>query len=263
MGRRRQHAVELREQVDDVDGVPVRSLAAEPAGRPRRPDVVVLPGLGALGYLTRFVAAVAAQSARCRLLDLPGFGNRRPLAAPPTVQGVAEVTARWLDAVCESPVILVGHSSGAQAASRAAHLTKTPLAGLVLAGPTFAPTQRRLAKAVPAVAAALRRDSPAELGILRDYLRAGHDLLRLLRSALDDRPEETLRGVTAPLVLTGGVADSLVPKEWLAQLADAARPTTTVHVRQLPGSHNNPFTHPEELAQLVVRCPDEGCPPEL
>jgi pimeloyl-ACP methyl ester carboxylesterase len=263
MGLRRRRATALREHVDEVDGRSVRSLTAAPAGPAHRPHVVIVPGLGALGYLTRLAEAAAAEGSRCTLLDLPGFGTGRPLATPPTVQGVGELTARWLDLLAGSPVILVGHSSGAQAAARAALLTNTPLVALDLAGPTFAPGQRRLWRALPVVAAALRRDSPAELRIVSDYLRGGRDVLALLRSALDDRPEEALPGVTAPLLLTAGIADSLAPEEWLGLLAEAASASPTVRVVRLPGSHNNPFTHPKELAHLVVRCPGEGCPPEL
>jgi pimeloyl-ACP methyl ester carboxylesterase len=253
----------MQERIDRVDGIHVRSLVAEPTPVGAQVDVVIIPGLGALGYLTRLCAALAVVGARCTLLDLPGFGSRRPLAAEPTVAGVADTVAEWLNRrTSDRPVILLGHSSGAQAAVRTARSTNRELAGLVLAGPTFAPAQRQLGAALVCAAAALRRDPPTELRILRDYLRGGRDVLTLLRSALDDRPEDAMPGLGLPLLLTAGSADSLAPYSWLCALAEAARPAPAKVVR-LPGSHNNVFTHPEAVAGLVMRCLGEGRPPEL
>src|SRR5438270_12426229 len=117
----------MDERVDVIDGRELRSLVAAPA-RLTAPDVVIVPGLGALGYLTRLAGALAALGARCTLLDLPGFGSRRALAAAPTVTGVAETTVRWLDRrPAGRPVILVGYSTGAQAAARAARRTTCEL----------------------------------------------------------------------------------------------------------------------------------------
>lgn len=85
----------MRERFDAVAGVTVRSLEAGPQ-RGDAPHVVLLPGLGALGYLLPTVRAVARRGATCTLLDLPGFGGSRPWPAPPTVRGVAAATAAWV-----------------------------------------------------------------------------------------------------------------------------------------------------------------------
>jgi hypothetical protein len=66
---------------DDVDGRRVRSLEAGCA-HPAVAPVVLMPGLGALGYLRDTLYGCAARS-RSLLVDLPGFGYRGPRPCEP------------------------------------------------------------------------------------------------------------------------------------------------------------------------------------
>jgi pimeloyl-ACP methyl ester carboxylesterase len=66
-----------------------------------------------------------------------------------------------------------------------------------------------------------------------------------------DAPERRLAQLRVPLVLTAGEADTFAPERWLQSLAASAGTAATT-VRVLPGSHNNPFTHPVELGALVM-----------
>lgn len=50
------------------------------------------------------------------LLDVPGFGDRRTSRFPSTVADVADVIAEWLTVTDLPRAVLVGHSTGAQAA---------------------------------------------------------------------------------------------------------------------------------------------------
>jgi pimeloyl-ACP methyl ester carboxylesterase len=107
-----------RERWDEVSGRRVRSLEAgweHTSG----PLVVVVPGLGALGYLLDTLAGCAAW-ARSFLLDVPGFGRRGARACAADVQAVAETVSDWLEEVPDGPVVLAGHSTGAQAAPHVA-----------------------------------------------------------------------------------------------------------------------------------------------
>jgi alpha-beta hydrolase superfamily lysophospholipase len=241
----------------------VRRLTAR-AQRPaaQNAHVVVLPGMGALGYLTPLLRWVARQGVACSLLDLPGFGTRSPRPCAPTVRAIGRTAAAWLlGRPAGERIVLVGHSTGAQAAARAAALIAAEravaraaaLERLVLAAPTFAPNQRTMPRMALRLPLAFRRDSPAELRVLPDYLRAGTDALRLLRSGLDDRVEETLRSVAVPVTLTAGTADALVPSWWLHRLAGATGGAQPARIAMLPGSHNNPFTHPASAARVVLQ----------
>lgn len=248
----------MQEKLDVVRGVTVRSLLAQPAagaGAREDLDIVVVPGLGALGYLLPLQRELAARGACCTVLDLPGFGSARPLASPPTLAGIADMAAAWVrERVVDSRVVLVGHSTGAQAALLATLALQEgcPPAALVMAGPTFTPPQRRLPRLAVAVPAAYRRDPLRELVALPDYLRGGRDLLAMLRSGLADRPEHNVTALRTPLLLTAGRADAFAPVDWLDRLARNAVGAPWARVVRAPGSHNNPFTHPGALSTLIL-----------
>lgn len=242
-------------------GPPARPGAARPAtARPAR-HVVVLPGMGALGYLLPVLRALAAGGARASLLDLPGFGRRGPLASAPTVRGVAAAAARWCTALPpDVELVLVGHSTGAVSALLAAlelEAAGRPPAAVVLASPVPAPGQRSLPRMLARVPLAYRRDSPAELAVLADYRRAGRDALALLRSALAERPERLIRDLRSPVLVTAGRSDAFAPPGWLVALAHAA-PSRLARMVRLPGSHNNPYTHPDAVADAVTALADEA-----
>jgi len=243
----------VTERLDDVDGVTVRSLAAGDGSASTH--VVLVPGLGALGYLVPTMRALAARGARCTLLDLPGFGTSRARPGAPTVASVGEWAAAWIRTVAPSGrLVIAGHSTGAQGALLAALRVQEerPLAAVVLAGPTVAPSQRSLARLAAAGPAAYRRDSVRELVVLPDLVRAGPDLVTMLRSAVADRPEVSVAALRGLLLVTAGRFDTFAPASWLATLAGSATSATRVHAVKLPGSHNNPYTHPDPLAALIV-----------
>jgi pimeloyl-ACP methyl ester carboxylesterase len=216
---------------------------------------VLVPGLGALGYLLPTMRALAARGVRCTLLDLPGFGTSRARPGAPTVGSVGEWAAAWIRTVAPpGRLVLAGHSTGGQGALLAALRVQRerPLAAVVLAGPTVAPSQRSLARLVAAGPAAYRRDSVRELVVAPDLLRANRQLVTMLRSATADRPEASIASIRGPVVVTAGRRDAFAPASWLATLAGSAASAERVHAVQLPGSHNNPYTHPDALASLVV-----------
>ncbi|KQX66290.1 alpha/beta fold hydrolase [Angustibacter sp. Root456] len=218
--------------------------------------VVVVPGLGAVGYLQRFAAAVRARGARCTVLDLPGL-RQRPLVCEPTVQGLGFAAAERVLGLDDEHVVLMGHSTGAQAALHAAAWVEQvrPLAGLVLAGPTVAPTQRSLWQLALRAPRAYRRDSPRELLDIVELARAPAAVVRLVRSGVADRPEATITKVVAPVTVTAGRADALAPRWWRHVLVAQAIRASGRRDIELPGSHNNPFTHPGQLADVAVSAP--------
>lgn len=237
-----------------IRGVRVLTAGGPPDGGTARAHVVVVPGLGALGYLVPLVRELGRRGLRATLLDLPGFGRSDGLGCPPSVEDVAVATARWCAGLGDGePLVLAGHSSGAQAALLAALRLQDdghPPGAVVLAGPTIAPNQRSLPKLIARAPLAFRRDSPAELSVVADYRRAGRDVLTMLRSAIRDRPERSIRELRAPLLVTAGRQDAFAPPGWLVMLAHAAA-SRSVRVVRLPGSHNNPYTHPDALATLI------------
>lgn len=219
---------------------PVRTLDA---GAPLSgaADLVVVPGLGALGYLLPLVRACSGWT-RVRLLDVPGFGQRATARCPARLTEVAGVVAEWLESVPDRPVWLLGHSTGAQVALRAALCVPQRVDAVVLAGPTFPPATRRWPSLLGSVARTLPHEALAEVrATFPDYLRGRSRVLTLLRSALDDEPERLVGELTCPVVVMRGERDAVSPAAWCGRLArEAARG----QVLAVPGAHNFTFTAP-------------------
>ncbi|MDG9704644.1 alpha/beta fold hydrolase [Streptomyces sp. DH37] len=242
---RQTHAVRW----DEAAGHRVRSLYTG-GNRPRGTQVVMIPGLGALGYLTDTLEGCGAW-ARSFLLDVPGFGHRQPRACPARIPALAEAVSAWLAAVPREPVVLVGHSTGAQIALRVAADHPGRVRSLVLMGPTFPPALRRVPGLLGALPRTLVHESAGEIGAtVPYYVRGGmRELLRYVRSALHDAPERTISRVVCPTLVLRGEHDALAPEEWALRLA-----ATAAHGRAetVPGAHNFPYGHGGLTAALIA-----------
>jgi pimeloyl-ACP methyl ester carboxylesterase len=224
-------------------GRPVRSLVS---GAPRHgvPEVVLVPGLGAPGYMLDLLHACGAWT-RAQLLDLPGFGSPRTAGCAPELDALTPVAAAWLDDNV-GPVLLAGHSTGAQLALRAAVAAPTRVHALALLDMTFDPPVRRSPLRLAARLRTYLRERPRELVVtVPTFVRAGAALPRYLRSALADEPERHVPAVAAPVLVLRGQHDALCPPEWAEDLARCARFGRLVTV---PGAHNTPYTHPGAVA---------------
>ena len=244
----------MREQWHEVAGRPVRSLICGESGD--GPELVVLPGLGALGYLLPTVRACASWT-RVTLLDLPGFGSARTAGCPTDLPSVAEVAAGWLEQVPARPVVLLGHSTGAQLALRAAVERPADVSLLVLAGVTFEPAARRPRVLLRRVLETVLHERPGELpAVLPYYLRGARGLPELLRSSLADRPEDRVGAGRPPVLVLRGEHDALCPAWWARSLAGAAHSGRSL---QLPGAHNVPYTHSQVMSDVLAEA--AGRPP--
>ncbi|HSU74173.1 MAG TPA: alpha/beta hydrolase [Terrabacter sp.] len=245
---------EAAEHLTSVRGRVVRWLSTgeDPTGA--KPLVVVLPGLGLTFYTRRTAAALAARGLPCAVLDLPGFGSRRPWPTRPDIHAIGLTAARWVESeAADRPVVVLGHSTGAQAALTAA-LALGPRRlrlSLVMAGPTFCPEQRRLTGLASATPLAYRSDRPTEIDPAEAW-RGRTGMVGILGSGLRDGPEERIVHLRAPLTVTSGAHDAYAPFDWLDRLATSARNAPNVRTTRLGGSHNNLYTHAEEVADLVA-----------
>jgi hypothetical protein len=127
-----------------------------------------------------------------------------------------------------------------------------PEAELVLAGPTFMPPQRRLGALLLCTPRAYREDTPGQLRVLPAVARGGSAVWSMLRSGMDDAPERRIADLRLGVTLTAGTADAYAPGWWLRMLRASARQAAYARVLAAPGSHNNLFTHPEEVAAIVI-----------
>ena len=237
--------------------VPEMVGALGPSATSRRGMAVVVPGLGLPRYQLPLARHLASQGLETLVLDALAWRGRGHRATP-TVAGLSELAASWLERQDAGPVVVVGHSTGAQVALETvlrAQRTRPSLA-LVMGGPTFTPDQRRLRGLVPAALTAYLKDPPKELVVLKDVARVRTDLARIVQSGRRHPTDRRVGLLTAPLIVTAGEADSFAPRDWLDLLAGLAGGWSRAVV--LPGSHNNPFTYPAEFGALVVESLDRA-----
>lgn len=232
----------------EVDGDRVRELRAGAATS--LPELVLLPGLGAPGYLAPLAREVGRWTS-ATILDLPGWRAGRPRAAEPTIAGIARVTAAWLAARGGGPVVLLGHSTGAQAAARVAVMVPGCLVGVVLAGPTFDPAARLPRGAATRIARTLPYEVVGEiLAVAPSYLASGMlPLWRMLRDGQADRIEDVVGRIRVPRLVVTGEHDGVAPPAWARSLADRAGAAFVV----LPGGHNAPYRHPGTTSRALER----------
>lgn len=194
-------------------------------------------------------------------VDLPGFGVS---PAPSEVGGAsmyAKLVAPILD-ICDTPVILVGHSFGGRLAVHLAEQRPAAIGGLVLTG-------------VPLLHRAHRRGQPAlryRLGRLlhrwgvvndgfleglrdkygsADYRAASGVMRDILVTVVNESYEQQLRSISAPVDLVWGDGDDAAPPEIAARaealLADA-------RLTLLGGiDHFVPTTAPFALREAIDR----------
>lgn len=216
----------------------MRSLTAGRVGE--LPEIVLLPGLGAPGYLAPW-ARLSSTWTRATVLDLPGWRGGRARSCPPTLRGVATATARWLEVSDRRGVVLLGHSTGAQSVLRTALLVPERVAGVVLAGPTFDPAVRTLRTVVPTAVRTFSHEVPDEVPVAApSYLSSGgFPLLRFLLSGLRDRPEDLVPLLRAPvLVVTGELTGSRRPPGPGTWPGWRAPPASCCRVRTTPASRS-------------------------
>lgn len=224
----------------DLEHRPLRSLRVG-VPRPGRLELVMVPGLGALGYLLPLVRACAGWT-RVHLLDVPGFGDARTSRLPAALPDVVRDVTAWLDAVPHHPVLLAGHSTGGQAALQVALARPERAASLLLAGPTFPPEARRWRR----LATGVLRTLPHEpLGLIRatapQYLRGRGGVLTLLRTAMHDAPESRITRLSCPVTIVRGAHDGICSEHWAQTLAQRAPSGRCITV---PGAHNFPYSEP-------------------
>ena len=237
----------LRPTVTEVDGRPIRSLSA---GHIRdNSEVVFLAGLGAPGYLAPW-ARETAKWTRASIVDLPGWRAGHAQACRPTLVALATALAHWLEATERRDVVLLGHSTGAQAVLKTAQLIPELIRGLVLAGPTFDPDARTVPALLRRAIQTLPHEVPGELPVvLPSYIASGgRPLLQLIRSAMADRPEDQVQQLATRSFIITGHHDGFAPPAWARHLAELASASYVI----LPGAHNGCFPH-AQAADAALR----------
>ena len=221
------------------------------------PRVVALHGWGRSHQ--DFAASLEGLNALS--IDLPGFGVS---PAPCEVGGAsmyAKLVAPILD-ICDTPVILVGHSFGGRLAVHLAEQRPAAIGGLVLTGvPLLHRAHRRGRPALRyRLGRLLHRWGVVNDGFLEglrdkygsaDYRAASGIMRDILVTVVNESYEQQLRSISAPVDLVWGDGDDAAPPEIAARaealLADA-------RLTLLGGiDHFVPTTAPFALREAIDR----------
>jgi pimeloyl-ACP methyl ester carboxylesterase len=221
---------------------PLTPLPDRPAARTTR--LVVVPGLGL--DARSWAPVVARLGMLADLRPLPGYGRPATEADDLSPEALGRRVAAGLRA--GGPVLLAGHSSGAQVAAHAAAHAGPAVAGLVLVGPTTDPRARGWAGLAARWLRTAAREDPRQVpGLVRQYRGTG---LRTMARAMDRARREDLRatlaGVVAPVLVVRGSRDRICPADWAASVAPEV-------VTLAGGAHMVPSTHGAEVAAAIER----------
>jgi pimeloyl-ACP methyl ester carboxylesterase len=225
-----------RELVLPQSGASVNVFSSPGPDTTDAPVFVLVHGIGmSHRYLNRLHGELAVAGA-VHSVDLPGFGRSAKPEDGVSIEQYADFLGELLPLLADRPVVLVGHSMGAQFATETAVRHPDSVAHLVLIGSVTDPARNSVVRQ----ALDLGRDTLLEpvggtLIVLGDYLRCGPRwYLTTLRPMLAYRTDLRLRQVTAPTLVIRGENDPVCRHEWAARLAAEA---PAGRLLELPGRH--------------------------
>ena len=205
------------------------------------PVFVLVHGIGmSHRYLDRLHNELAVTGA-VHSVDLPGFGRSPKPADGVTIEQYADYLGELLPMLSGRPVVLVGHSMGAQFVTETAVRHPEVVASLVLIGGVTDPARdSALRQALDLGRDTLKEPFDGMLIVLGDYVRCGPRwYLATLRPMLAYRTDLRLRDVCAPTLVIRGQDDPVSRREWGVRLAGSAR---LGRLLELPGRHLVQFT---------------------
>lgn len=235
----------------DTGGLAFRVLASH-AERVTGPAIVLVHGIGmSHRYLAR-VHDVLAEHRTVFSLDLPGFGGLPKPAHDVDVRAMAAGVVRVLEGLDAGPVVLVGHSMGAQWVTEVAATRPDLVASVALIGPVADVRFRTPFAQARALAVDTLKESPRVNAIVfTDYVRCGIPwYLAQLRHMLAYPIEQRLGAVSVPVLLVRGARDPIAGPEWCRMLRESA---PTAALAEVPGSaHVVQESAPREVATLLL-----------
>ena len=236
----------------DVGDRAFRVLSTVSAASAPRSTYVLVHGIGMSHRYYARLHERLADTADVHSIDLPGYAGLPKPAENIDIAAMAAALGAVLDEVAPGPVILVGHSMGAQWVIELGVQRRDLIAGVVVIGAVTDERHRSL----PAQALALALDSVGEPPavnaiVFTDYLRAGvrwylAQAQHMLSYPIEDRAAE----LTVPLLVLRGGTDPIAGQEWCRRLRDRAADGVFVEV---PGhNHVVQWSAPRAVASALA-----------
>jgi pimeloyl-ACP methyl ester carboxylesterase len=253
------HRLRLRDEQSPHARAPVtgstralRTYCAPSTAELPGPTFLLLHGIGLSHREFTGLARELSRTGRVVSFDLPGFGPTPRPRHRLSVQEHAAIVLRTLDRLAVGPVVVVGHSMGAQFAIEVARQRPEAVDRVVLVGPVVDAKKRSLS----AQTLVLLRDSALEppktqLMVTFDYLRCGIPWFLTEAFAMRDYPTHlAVREVGHPLLVIRGEHDPIADAAWCRRLAAQA---PDARVATIPGHrHNVVHSNPTATAAAIL-----------
>ena len=216
------------------------------------PVFVLLHGIGLSHREFTGLARVLSSFGRVISFDLPGYGSSPTPGRNLSVQDHAALVGRRLERFGPKPVVLVGHSMGAQLAVELARQNPWAVDRVVLVVPVVDPAKPTLRRQ----AAALMRDSPLEppatqAMVLAGYVRCGVPWFLAQSVVMRDYPIlRMVAEVVRPVLVVRGADDPIADAAWCRLLARHAPDGRTLSIAGK--RHNVPHSDPEATAAAIL-----------
>lgn len=194
-----------------------------------------------------------ARFTRVLVPDLPGYRRGDRAKEIPDVATQADAVAAAIAAWSARRVTAVGHSIGAEVVVELARRHPSLVDAAVLVGPTGDPEAAGvLGVWMRWMATAVHEPLSFNLLTVAELAAVGPKrMAMLLRRSFTDPTEAKLSDVRCPTLLVRGTRDRVAPQAWLDRMATHIADAVTVTVAD--AAHTIVYTHPQEVADLVIR----------
>lgn len=215
------------------------------------PAIVLVHGIGmSHRYLWSLHRTLAAES-RVLSIDLPGFAGLPKPGEDVDVVQMSAALGELLDSLIESPVVLVGHSMGAQWAIEAAVQRPDLVSAVVAIGPVADDKHRTpFAQARALTLDSLGESPVTNFIVFTDYIRCGLPwYLTQVRHMVGYPTEDQAGQLAVPLLVMRGAFDPIAGREWCRRLRDLASTGSFVEIPR--GHHVVQRTAPRAVADAI------------
>ncbi|GAB3607636.1 alpha/beta fold hydrolase [Conyzicola nivalis] len=243
------------------DYVPRTFSVPSSAGRPG-PTFLLLHGIGLSHREFTGLARHLSRRGRVIAFDLPGFGELARARTRPrhrmSVEEYAAIVRRALERLDVGPVVVVGHSMGAQFAVELARQSPESVSHVVLVGPVVDARKPTLtAQSVVLLRDSLLEPPATQLMVAINYVRCG--IPWFLTEAVAMRDYATDRGVALvshPVLVIRGGNDPIADARWCRSLSELA---PDGRVATIPGyRHNVVHSNPSATAKAILAFVDDA-----
>ncbi len=214
---------------------------------------LLLHGIGLSHRSFTGLAKALSTSGDTIALDLPGFGATPRPKRPISVEEYAASIANVIERTGVGPVVVVGHSMGAQFALELAIVRPDLVDSVVMVGPVVDPRWDNVAvQGVLLAADAVTEPMSTKLMAAHGYVRTGlRWFLAETREMLAYSTHDRIHLLQRPLLVIRGEYDTIANERWTdwlsGQVDGGASRTFDGH------SHNVIHSGPVEVADAIVR----------